>query len=102
MVVGDISDSFSMLHHKVSRGLWGRRCTFGCKTLGARLWGQAARHDARVMALVEQARETRPTACSQSCRARMDPRTDSALTSQLVATAQRGAAGTRVCCVVLC
>lgn len=32
MVVGDISDSFSMLQSSVSRGSWGSRCTSGSKT----------------------------------------------------------------------
>ena len=44
-VVGEMSDSFSMLHQSVSRGSWGSRCASGSETAG-----QTARHDSRTIA----------------------------------------------------
>lgn len=44
-MVGEISDSFSMLDQSVSRGSWGSRCASGSETAG-----QTPRHDSRMTA----------------------------------------------------
>lgn len=58
MVVGEISDSFSMLHHRVSRGSWGSRCTSGSETAGTRRDITRSDCPSRCCMLLERARNT--------------------------------------------
>lgn len=49
-MVGEISDSFSMLHQIVSRGSWGSQGAFGSETAE-----QAPRHDRRQLPVMDPA-----------------------------------------------